>query len=376
MKILNVNALLDPTKGGGTVERTIQMSRYLSFNKDIEVSILTLNIGVISQSIKSSTLINLIIIPCLNKRFYLPFFLSRKISKSIKESDVIHLMGHWSLINLVAYFWIQKYKKPYVVCPAGALPIFGRSKLLKELYNKFGGQACIRNANVNIAVSKDEFFHFSKYGVDSKKIILLPNGVDPEAYTYKNDAKLRQQFLIGDSPFILFVGRLNLIKGPDLLLKAFSIIEKKYSDYLLIFAGLDDGMELTLRNSVKKYNLNKKVRFIGFVEGSVKSELYHAADLLVIPSRQEAMSIVILESALTGTPVMMTNTCGLNEMTGKHGAYEVSPDSKSIAEGLNLLLSDKKGLDLRGLLLKEYIEVNFSWNVLVKRYLDVYKKLL
>ena len=135
-------------------------------------------------------------------------------------------------------------------------------------------------------------------------------------------------------------------------------------------------MELALRNAVKKYNLNKKVRFIGFVEGSVKSELYHAADLLVIPSRQEAMSIVILESALTGTPVMMTNTCGLNEMTGKHGAHEVSPDSKSIAEGLNLLLSDKKGLDLRGLLLKEYIEVNFSWNVLVKRYLEVYKKLL
>ena len=132
MKILNINATLDPTKAGGTVERTIQMSKYLSYNKDIEVSILTLNLGLISKSIKSAIGINLIIIPCINKRFYLPLVFSRKISESIKKTDMVHLMGHWTVLNLLAYFWIRRYKKPYVVCPAGALPIFGRSKLLKK----------------------------------------------------------------------------------------------------------------------------------------------------------------------------------------------------------------------------------------------------
>ena len=229
---------------------------------------------------------------------------------------------------------------------------------------------------MNIAISESEYSHFFEYGVDFKKITLLPNGIDPKSYIYKNDFKVREEFLIGSSPFLLFVGRLNLIKGPDLLLKAFSIIEKDYPNYLLIFAGFDDGMESSLKKEAEQYNISNKVSFIGFVEGPSKSELFHAADLLVIPSRLEAMSIVVLESAITGTPVLMTNTCGLNEMTGKYGAHAVKPDSNSIAEGLNLLLADKKDLVLRGRKLKEYVEEKFSWDNIVEDYLDMYKKII
>jgi len=85
---------------------------------------------------------------------------------------------------------------------------------------------------------------------------------------------------------------------------------------------------------------------------------------------------VVLESAITGTPVLMTNTCGLNEMTGKYGAHAVKPDSNSIAEGLNLLLADKKDLVLRGRKLKEYVEEKFSWDNIVEDYLDMYKKII
>ena len=76
MKILNINAILDPINGGGTAERTIQMSRYLSYEKEIEVSILTLNLGLTTNVLKSLQGINLVTIPCINKRsIYLWFLL-------------------------------------------------------------------------------------------------------------------------------------------------------------------------------------------------------------------------------------------------------------------------------------------------------------
>jgi glycosyltransferase involved in cell wall biosynthesis len=127
---------------------------------------------------------------------------------------------------------------------------------------------------------------------------------------------------------------------------------------------------------VKKYDLEKKVKFIGFVQDKLKSELYHAADLLVIPSRLEAMSIVVLESAIAGTPVLMTNTCGLNEMTRENGAYSVSLDANSLEEGLRVMLSKPDELDLKGNKIKIYVENSFSWDSIVKKYVKMYEDII
>jgi len=374
MKILNINSLLNPASGGGTAERTIQMSRFLCFENEIDVSILTLDLDITSKVCNSLEGVKIITIPCLNRRFLVPSIFNNDIAKSIKDADIIHLMGHWNLINLLSFFWIKKYKKPYAVCPAGALPIFGRSKLFKRIFNFFGGRYYIKVANANIAITKDEINHFKSYGVDEKKITLLPNGVDPTLFKYTNN-NIRQKLMIGENPFILFVGRLNLIKGPDLLLEAFSRVEGDFENYSLIFAGKDDGLQENLQAIVKKYELEKKVRFIGFVENQLKSELYHAADLLVIPSRFEAMSIVVLESAISGTPVMMTDTCGLEEFAGINGGYLVRPEIFSIERGLRVLLSNRGNLFERGEQMKSYVESFFSWSLIIRKYVKLYDEI-
>ncbi len=376
MKILNINSTLEAITGGGAAERTIQMSRYLSKVRGVKVSILTLNLGITNEVKNKLADINLIEVPCINKRFLMPSILNKKIKKSILQADIIHIMSHWSIINLIAYFWIIRYKKPYVVCPAGALPIFGRSKILKTLYNFFGGNSYIKNANINIAITVDEFIEFANYGVDKKNIVLLPNGINPSLYEFKNDAHIRDKFLIGRNPFILFVGRLNYIKGPDLLLEAFAIIQQKYPTLKLVFAGPDNGMKNDLISESTRLSLNDKVSFVGYVDGKLKSMLYHASDLLVIPSRSEAMSIVVLESAITSTPVLMTNKCGLEEMTGINGAISVNPDAASIANGLLTILDKDYDLDLSGKKLKKYVESKFLWDDIVVKYVQMYENIL
>ena len=78
-------------------------------------------------------------------------------------------MSHWTPINILAYVLIRFYRKPYVVCPAGALPIFGRSKLFKRFYNKIVGKRIIKNADGCIAVTPDEISISYHMGFKKKK---------------------------------------------------------------------------------------------------------------------------------------------------------------------------------------------------------------
>ena len=134
MIVLNVNSTLNPKSGGGTAERTLQMSRYLA-SRGIRTTILTLDIDIdnyVKQAAFPATVVSL---PCLWRRFYLPLGGWNLILKLVKEADVVHLMGHWSLLNALVYIAVRRARKLYVVCPAGALSLFGRSILLKKLYN-------------------------------------------------------------------------------------------------------------------------------------------------------------------------------------------------------------------------------------------------
>jgi glycosyltransferase involved in cell wall biosynthesis len=131
-------------------------------------------------------------------------------------------MGHWGPLNALVYRQARSRGVPHVVCPAGALPIFGRSRLLKRAYNRLVGRAMVRDAAGHIAVSRDELAHFEDYGVSAERVRIIPNGVLPSEYEHRDDAGFRRRFDLGDAPLLLFIGRLSPIKGPDLLVKAFA----------------------------------------------------------------------------------------------------------------------------------------------------------
>src|SRR5437667_8342528 len=91
-------------------------------------------------------------------------------------------MNHWTLLNALVYIFARFFKKPYVVCPAGALMLYGRSKFLKRFYNFLIGRRLIREADRCIAISSNEIRQFQTYGVDSHRITVIPNGIDSDGY--------------------------------------------------------------------------------------------------------------------------------------------------------------------------------------------------
>ena len=375
MNVLNVNDSICLKIGAGTAERTVQMNRSLE-KCGVKSSVLTLNIGLDHLRLKALEPAKLVIVPCAWERFYVPSFCWSTIRRAVNEADFVHLMGHWSLLNALVYIAARLSKKPYAVCPAGSLKIYGRSRLLKYLYNFLIGDALIKNASIWIAITSDEFRDFEMYDIPSSSITLIPNGVIADDFDFRDTEELAIIDVEADAPIILFMGRLNVIKGPDLLLKAFIASRENFPQYHLVFAGPDEGMLDEMLFIAQEAGVSDFVHFLGFVSGHEKIKAYHSASLLVVPSRKEAMSLVALEAGMCNIPVLLTYECGFHAIRSLDSRLEVSASIEGLQEGLIGLLSDANSLKKVGLIWHEFVKKNYDWDVIVNIYIQEYRKIL
>ncbi|WP_427134841.1 glycosyltransferase family 4 protein [Pseudomonas kitaguniensis] len=352
---------IDPVSSGGTGERTLQMSKALA-KSGSACSILTLDIGNL-EPVKQDLMangVNVETLACWSRRFYIPSLNLVKIFRVIKRADIIHLMGHWTVLNAIVYWVARLLGKPYVVCPAGALPLFGRSQTFKKVYNWVIGRRIIRNASAFIAITDDEKDQFLPYGVNPDHIQIVNNGINPQDFSSQDVAGIRARHGLEKKPFILFVGRLNLIKGPDLLLEAYKQLGDRIGHYDLVFVGPDGGMREELVEASKRMGHPANIFFIGYLGGKDKSDIYHAAEFLVIPSRQEAMSIVVLEAGICKTAVLLTRACGFDEVAEVGGGVVVDAEVESLKAGL-LEMSQRDDLKQMGEQLHRFVTENYTW---------------
>lgn len=375
MRVLNVNVLLDPVTGGGTAERTFQMSRSLA-RAGVECVILTTDIGLSADRVEQLKNVRVIALPCIFKRFFIVKFSWFELKALVKSVDIIHLMGHWSMLNVLVTILARQTGTPYVVCPAGELSLFGRSGWIKQLFNYFVGYRIVRKAQGHIAVTPDEIPDYVRYGVDASKVTVIPNGINASDFQVSEINQFANRFGLGVAPFILFMGRLNLIKGPDLLLDAFTVISHKFPELHLVFAGPDGGMLDSLKILTLERGLINRIHFIGYVSGRDKVDAYRAAQLLVIPSRQEAMSIVVLEAGIVGTPVLLTNRCGFDEVAKVGGGEVVAATSVALADALNTMLIDSSALKVMGEVLQNHVRQNFTWDIIVCCFQNLYQRII
>lgn len=375
MKILSVDVMLDPVTGGGGVERTFQMSRYLA-RSGHECTLLTTNLRLTSERVKALVGVKVLALPCLFARFYVPKFSYSAIKDVVADSDMIHLMQHWTVLNALVYFFARRLNKPYVICPAGSLPLYGRSRLLKKIYNLIIGNRIMLNASGHIAISPDEIDHFGEYGIRPEDVTLIPNGINVEDLDFQGENDFKEKHGIGTGRFILFMGRLNSIKGPDLLLEAFVKVHGKIPDYHLVFGGPDEGLLSELQETIARHDLAGRVHFLGYLAGPDKARAYDAAEFLAIPSRQEAMSIVVLEAGAAGTPVLITDQCGMNIVEDIEAGRVVRPTVAGLEAGIISMVSDAGKLSRMGGNLNKYTLDNFQWDAIVKKFISLYESIL
>lgn len=256
-------------------------------------------------------------------------------------------------------------------------------------YRINGEKRVIATANRLIAATLAEKSQLEfLYETNSAKIAVIPPGVDTSRFypIPKDEAKE----IIGVSPtsrMILFVGRIEPLKGIDTLIKAISIIQKNgYLDCcphsLAIIGGepLASPEEMNaemarLQDMVDSLGINNLVLFLGKQDQKMLPYYYSAAEVVVMPSHYESFGMVALEAMACGTPVVASQIGGLGFLVrdGQTGFVVPGNDVMKMADRLVQLIKDQ---DLQAKLGKESASYarKYSWQIITEKIIEVYQQ--
>lgn len=302
-------------------------------------------------------------------RFTIPLLRLATLVRVVRNADVIHVLGYWNLLSVATTLTATWLGKPYALSAAGEFVGLENPRPIARVFHRLFGQRMIRHAGLLIAITALERRQImERFGLAADTVVVVPNGV--EEPTTPEDAESQAR-----GPVILFVGRLAEVKGPDLLVDAFSDVAAEHPDVELVLAGPDFGMQSRLVSAIEANGLSGRVRFTGHLGEDERTEAYRRALLLVVPSRAEAMSLVALEAGILGTPVLLTDRCGFDEVAAIGGGEAVPASVEGLREGLRAMLARRASLPAAGERLRAYVMRNYAWPAIVKDLVEHFENL-
>ena len=213
-------------------------------------------------------------------------------------------------------------------------------------------------------------------------IYIVSPGVDLEKFKSKNKFKSREKLgLSQTSKILLSVGRLEPIKGYDVLINALSFlnISDDFDVRLLIIGGDSKSQnELERLNSLKlKHGLSNQVNFLGAIDHDELPIYFSAADVFLMPSAYETFGIAALEASACNLPVIAPQVGGLKSVV-KHcqtGFLSVNKSPESLTHYLEILLNNKPLRELFGVNSRLHA-MNYSWGKSSKDLISVFEDIL
>jgi len=212
------------------------------------------------------------------------------------------------------------------------------------------------------------------YHLPDHKCRVVYNGVNAQQFDYPLDAgDIKRQYAIGPlDPTVLFVGRMVVQKGPDILVRAIPYILKYYPHAKFVFAG-DGHMRGEVCGLAHNLGVAHSLRVLGDKRGRDLLNLFKACDIVAVPSRNEPFGIVILEGWSAFKPVVSTKRGGPAEFVW-HGVngLQVDDTPESVAWGLGTLLADHNRCRWMGRNGRAAVDAAFSWDRIAHQVEEVY----
>ena len=231
----------------------------------------------------------------------------------------------------------------------------------------------LRNATKVTTVSAELKQRIVNMGVDERKIIVVPNGVDPDFQRNCDWVDIRQQLNIPEDGKIFgFVGRLIPIKDPMTLLAAFGQLMKRKENIYLIFVG-DGELRGNLLQEANRLGISAHVRFTeGMVSPREIPNYMQAFDFLCVSSIGEGWPNVVLEAMVCGKPVIGTRVGGIPEaISSKDYGLLVPPkDPVAMADAMKMAIDIQWNREE----IARYAKQN-SWDKVGARYHEIYREL-
>lgn len=216
------------------------------------------------------------------------------------------------------------------------------------------------------------------YGVSAAKVDVIPGGVDTGVFRpLERQSAKRHLGLPPDAATVLYVGRIEPLKGLDILVKALALPELQDVHCLVVGGNAGDDSGITeLRELARRSGADGRVSFLGPVEHEELPWYYGAADVTVVPSRYESFGLVALESLACVTPVVASAVGGLPTIVqhGENGRLVSRFDPAAFAREVALLLRNEP---LRALMGEHAVETarKYSWPGIRLQVMELYREL-
>jgi len=212
------------------------------------------------------------------------------------------------------------------------------------------------------------------YQLPEHKTRMIYNGVNSQTFDYEVDpGSVKARYAIGPlDPAVLFVGRMVVQKGPDILVRTMPSVLRHYPNTKFVFVG-DGHMKNEVAGLANHFGCGHALRLLGDRRGRELHDLFKACDVVAVPSRNEPFGIVILEGWSAFKPVVSTKRGGPAEFVW-HGVngLQVDDTPDSVAWGLGTLLADHDRCRWMGRNGRAAVDAVFSWDNIAQQTEEVY----
>jgi glycosyltransferase involved in cell wall biosynthesis len=280
-----------------------------------------------------------------------------------------------------------------LVCALATL-FLGKPSIVKlGSAGRFGDVMRVCNGTAR-GIRKRLFGHISKFacltreieselvdelGVPAKKLVRVPNGIDLNEYhpVTAEQVSINKQALGFDASekLVLFVGRLELKKRVDFLLKAWEIVQSDASISARLLIVGDGGLRSGLEQLKRQLGIQETVDFYGVSENI--AQLMQTADLFVLPSVSEGLANVFLEAMASALPIVATRTSGNAELLKDrvNARFFSRDDYPDLAEQMRYLLTEDQIARDIGRRARKTVEAHFDIQNIAGRYAGIYQDL-
>jgi glycosyltransferase involved in cell wall biosynthesis len=208
-------------------------------------------------------------------------------------------------------------------------------------------------------------------GAPRDRIVVIPNGIDPADIGLDHATAAPARSGSGRLE-LLFVGRLSVEKGVDLLIRSAAVLQDQGIAFHLRIAGSGlDAESLRLQTTAMK--LDERVEFLGTVPRKNLGALYQSADVLCVPSRSEPFGIVVLEAMAAGVAVVATRVGGIPYVVedGVTGLLCPADDPVALAAALRRCAAERESTRAMGLAGLDRVARQFNWPKIGERLAEV-----
>ena len=271
-----------------------------------------------------------------------------KSRQNVKDADFIMLHSLYTFPVLVGYLLARRYNVPFGLWLHGVLAPFQRTigATKKAIYNRLFARSILDNASVIIFTAEGEREETLPLDLKAPSVV-IPLGFDMTPfYNLPKHGHFRNKYLDNHKgPLILYLGRLNIKKGIDKLIEAFSQCLVQYPNARLAIVGGGDPKKF--EDQVLDWLIENDVQNQSVMTGPLfhfeKLSAFADADLFVLPSQAENFGHAIFEAMASRLPVVISDQINLAGEIHRNNAGLVVPcDVSAIVKAIISLLTDSQ----------------------------------